>query len=58
MRMYFIVVSRELLAPLPLCPSFDCVLFERIGNVPVFDCVTSFVFLFVGIRGAENESAF
>ena len=56
MRMYFIVVSRELLAPLPSC--FDCVLFERIGNIPVFDCVTSFVFLFAGIHGAENESVF
>ena len=58
MRIYFIAVTRDLFAPLPFCTSYDSALFELIGNIPVFDCVTSFVFLFAGIRGTENESVF
>ena len=55
MRMYCIAVTGDLLAPLPFGSSFDSTLFERTGTVPVFDCMSSFVFLFTGIHGAENE---
>ena len=58
MQMYFIAVTRDLFTPLPFCTSYDSALFELIGNIPVFDCVTSspiFVFLFAGIHWVENE---